>query len=132
MARKQARKASLGYKQDDGGEPPSDSGKPEDLVVTPDDCNVYNNIIGTKWGANKQAALNAASAEANSVYNALKVQCPKGCPIPKKGKSVGKPTENKIVIDLPFFGAPIVISLGWVCDYEIVYGCFTPSDSEPV
>jgi hypothetical protein len=112
--------------------PVEDATDMEDIVVTPDDCNVYENIAGTKWGATAAAASAAATAAANQVFRALKVRCPDAdCPVTKKDKSVGKPRVNQIVIDLPMVGAPIVISLGFVCDYEIIYGCFRQSASEP-
>jgi hypothetical protein len=99
-------------------------------VVTPDDCNVYENIMGTASGANAAAAAAAATAAATRVFNALKVRCHRDCPVARKDMSVGKPKLNQIVFDLPIVGQ-ITITLGWVCDYEIIYGCFKRSDSEP-
>ena len=105
--------------------------KLDDLIVTPEDCNVYENIFGTKIGVNGPMAAAAAAAEARRIFNALRVRCRnKDCPVPRKGMSVGKPRVNQIIINLPF-GGTVTIALGWACDYEIIYGCFRQSDSEP-
>jgi hypothetical protein len=104
------------------------SGGHQNIPVIPPDCNVYENMMGTEWGATAPLALAAATARMDQVFDALVVKCPGECPVPRKDKSVGKPTPNKFVI--PFCGG-IEIQFGFVCDYEIIYGCFRRSDSEP-
>lgn len=112
---------------DDDDEP-----KGLDEPVTPEDCDAYHNIMGTSWGATAKAAAQAATAEAAKVYKTLVLKCPDCCPVPKKDKSVGKARPNQFVIRLPFAGAPIIINFGFVCDYEVIYGCFKKSANEPV
>jgi len=114
-------------KQDD--ENPDDN-LLDDLEIEPEDCGVYHNIRNVVWGATVAQTTAAARAEATKYFNALKIKCGNpACPVPKKSMSVGKPRENKLVIPLtPIFGPkvtiPVVISVGFVCDYEIIYGCF--------
>jgi hypothetical protein len=107
-----------------------DANNTDELNVTVTDCNVYENIQGTGWGANAAQASANATAECNKVFAALRITCPDECPVARTGKSVGKPRPNKITIALPWF-SPITIQIGWVCDYEIIYGCFARASGEP-